>query len=79
MLLTKERHQEHKMKQGVQSKLNRAIAQGKMKRLPCAICSNPKSEGHHIDYTKPYEVIFLCRLHHKGLHAQINRRRKDNG
>lgn len=33
-------------------------------RLPCSKCGNPKSEAHHPDYSKPLEVIWLCRAHH---------------
>lgn len=39
-------------------------------RLPCEICKDVKADGHHPDYTKPLEVIWLCRLHHKEQHAK---------
>jgi len=37
---------------------------------PCAApgCTS-KAERHHPDYSKPLEVIWLCRRHHKRLHA----------
>lgn len=41
---------------------------GKIKRRPCIICGNKKTDGHHEDYTKPKEVIWLCRLHHNQYH-----------
>lgn len=40
-----------------------AVDSGKLKREPC-FCGNPKSEGHHSDYSKPLEVTWLCRKHH---------------
>lgn len=48
-----------------------AIKYGKIKRMPCEVCGNVKSEGHHSDYTKPYEVKWLCRKHHKELHDSL--------
>jgi hypothetical protein len=49
-------------------KVNNAVRDGRLKKLPCIICNNPKSEGHHHDYSKPLEVIWLCRIHHARLH-----------
>lgn len=55
--------------------IQRAITSGKVKRLPCEVCGDAKSEGHHDDYAKPLEVKWLCRKHH----AEIHRRRDENG
>jgi len=41
-----------------------AIKNGLIKRTPCVICGDIKSEAHHEDYSKPLEVVFLCRKHH---------------
>jgi hypothetical protein len=46
----------------------RAIRRGELKREPCVKCGKPKTEGHHEDYAKPLEVIWLCRLHHSWVH-----------
>lgn len=43
-----------------------------MKRLPCEVCGNVKSEAHHDDYSKPYDVRFLCREHHILYHQQTD-------
>lgn len=45
-----------------------AIKVGKIKRIPCEFCGNPKSEAHHEDYTKPLDVWFLCKKHHTARH-----------
>jgi hypothetical protein len=35
---------------------------------PCEICGEEKVEAHHHDYSKPNEVNWLCRKHHKKHH-----------
>ena len=45
-----------------------AIRFGKMKRMPCIICGNPKTHAHHEDYSKPLDVVFLCLSHHRRRH-----------
>ena len=42
-----------------------------LKQQPCITCGLP-GERHHSDYTKPLEVIFLCRKHHSELHNKLN-------
>lgn len=52
-------------------KVYRAIRAGKLKRLPCEVCGDPKSEAHHHrGYEYPLEVQFLCRLHHNEIENQ---------
>jgi len=38
---------------------------GIVKKKPCVICGDTNSQAHHQDYSKPYDVIWLCALHHK--------------
>lgn len=33
-------------------------------RQPCIVCGEIKSEAHHSDYNKPFEITWLCRKHH---------------
>lgn len=38
----------------------------------CSSCgSKLHVEAHHADYSKPYDVIWLCRSCHKKLHAEV--------
>lgn len=46
----------------------KAIKDGIIKRKPCIICATVKSEGHHYDYTKPLNVIWVCKRHHADIH-----------
>jgi hypothetical protein len=50
------------------SDMNNALNSGVLIKAPCVVCGSFKSEGHHEDYTKPLDVIWLCRLHHIKLH-----------
>lgn len=43
------------------------LYRGKIDRLLCEVCGED-AEMHHPDYSKPLEVIWLCRAHHKELH-----------
>ncbi|MHA2248546.1 MAG: hypothetical protein ACXADY_26610 [Candidatus Hodarchaeales archaeon] len=56
--------------------LKRAIDKAEIERGSCVICSEPNAEGHHEDYSKPLEVIWLCKSHHTELHFRRNRRLK---
>ena len=47
-----------------------ALNLGVIERQPCEVCRAAKSEAHHPDYNRPYDVMWLCRKHHKALHAK---------
>jgi hypothetical protein len=39
---------------------------------PCSICGEQKTiHAHHDDYTKPLDVIWLCRKHHQERHKCV--------
>lgn len=44
------------------------IRNNKLKKLPCVICNKSNAHAHHIDYSTPLEIIWLCPLHHKKIH-----------
>ena len=52
---------------------NRAVQVGKLKPLPCTICGEEKSYGHHEDYNKPLEVVWLCHRCHTNVHCEVSR------
>ena len=54
------------------SALNHAVRDKNIKRLPCEVCGNKKSEGHHHDYSKPLHVKWLCDTHHHEEHKRTN-------
>lgn len=47
-----------------------AIRSGQLVRGLCEICGKKKADAHHEDYTKPLDVIWLCKKHHSELHKQ---------
>jgi hypothetical protein len=47
-----------------------ALRSGRIVPLPCWACG-AKAEAHHPDYSSPLDVIWLCPLHHKQLHAMV--------
>lgn len=52
------------------SAVARAVRKCELIRLPCERCGKTKSEAHHPDYTKPLEVIWLCRQCHAKEHRK---------
>ncbi len=56
-------------KDNVRRKLLYHVQNGNIKRGKCEICAETKDiEGHHFDYSKPLDVIWLCTVHHKAVH-----------
>jgi hypothetical protein len=49
--------------------VSKAVREGLIKRQPCIICGNPKTVGHHEDYNKQLDIIWLCSKHHSRLHS----------
>lgn len=49
--------------------VNNAIRNCKLLRQPCSVCGTNKNiHGHHPNYNKPLDIIWLCRTHHMGVH-----------
>lgn len=47
----------------------------------CEICNenDHQVEGHHSDYSKPLDVIWVCRPCHMRLHRDLNNKLKEGG
>lgn len=58
------RRQKNSGKNKARAKISNAIRDGKLKKGVCFICGKNKTEAHHKDYRKPYDVVWLCRKHH---------------
>jgi hypothetical protein len=55
----------------------KGLTRGRFKREPCVICKDMNSEMHHYNYRKPYEITWLCQLHHRQLHALEQKLKRD--
>ena len=52
-------------------RFKKAVKKGWIVRKPCEICGDVKSQGHHEDYSQPYEVRWLCDTHHKEVEGKL--------
>lgn len=43
------------------------IKHGKIEKKKCW-CGKP-SQNHHVDYDDPHKIVFLCKKHHRAVHA----------
>jgi hypothetical protein len=57
------------------SKVKQAVKAGTLKRGKCW-CGSLRTEAHHSDYSKPLDVEWLCRKHHRAVHAAQRRAAK---
>jgi len=51
-------------------RLREAVKNGSVIKYPCVVCGEKKSNGHHEDYSKPLEVVWLCLKHHMERHRK---------
>ena len=47
------------------------LRQRRIKKQPCAVCGAARVDSHHEDYSKPLEIIWLCRAHHQQRHVEL--------
>lgn len=47
-----------------------AVASGRLKKRPCKVCGDARSQAHHPDYSKPLKVVWFCQKHHKAEHKK---------
>lgn len=65
-----------KLKKTVRAITRRAITGGLILPKPCERCGNEDVQAHHEDYTKPLEIVWLCKLCHGQRHREINEERR---
>ena len=57
-------------KRKASASVNHAVRAGRLAKLPCAACGTDKNvEAHHEDYSRPLDVVWLCRTHHRQHHS----------
>ena len=64
-------HKRNPQKRRASDLLCHAVADGRIERGSCEACgSNVNVHGHHDDYSKPFEVRWLCPLCHVRHHKE---------
>ncbi len=68
--MRKKYRKEHPLRSAVSSILQRAVKAKKIiKPKRCSMCNRKtKIVGHHEDYYKPLDVVWVCQVCHKNLH-----------
>ena len=51
----------------------KALKAGKIQRGPCEVCGVSPAECHHIDYSDPDRIMWLCKKHHAQTHSQFGK------
>ena len=65
---------EQRMKANTRAYANVYEGRGLLEKKPCA-CGFEEVEKHYEDYSKPLEVVYMCRRCHLAHHAQKNPRK----
>lgn len=60
----------HTDRSAARNAVSNAIRDGKLVRDVCSVCGSDHTEAHHPDYSKPLEVVWLCRKHHLEAHGK---------
>ena len=66
-------------KQKARSMVTVALSRGELKRGSCILCNKKKAESHHINYKKPFNLVWLCRKHHLYIHKLLRAIKKEMG
>lgn len=59
-----------RIKIDARAKLNFQVKRGLITKQPCEICDSTNVQAHHEDYTRPYDVHWLCVSCHSTFHRQ---------
>lgn len=64
-LIHKKRYPEHVRAREL---ARQAIKTGTLTKQRCEVCGSENTVAHHDDYSKPLEVRWFCRKHHREIH-----------
>jgi hypothetical protein len=56
----------------IYQQVKRALTSGVIKKSPCEICGEKRTQGHHEDYSKPLKLNWLCIRHHNDRHNYLD-------
>lgn len=61
--------QRYPEKINARAKVHYAIKNGIIIKKACEVCGDQNSEAHHEDYSKPLDITWLCKTHHRQRHC----------
>jgi len=61
---------EHPKARWAHLELASALRRGIVTKQPCEVCGAAQVDGHHDNYDMPAVVRWLCRRHHRAVHAK---------
>lgn len=67
---------EQKQKADARAYLNVYVARGAVKKQPCELCGSRRTWAIHLDWSRPLEVMWLCRACRGKF--RVEQRRKSN-
>ena len=70
----KDWEKKHPDRRAAHREVFKAKRNGTLVAQPCKECGDTNVQAHHEDYSKPLEVIWLCRIHH----YEYDKRLKEN-
>lgn len=53
----------------IRKRVKHALLTGRLTKGPCNDCGSTATEAHHEDYSKPLDVVWLCRDCHHSKHG----------
>ena len=56
-----------------------AVRTGQIRKRPCEHCGAKKVHGHHPDYSRPLDVVWLCPPCHRKEHEAMKIRQLEEG
>ena len=65
----KEWWEKHRDRLRVKERVKYAVRVGKLVKGPCEVCGEALVEAHHPNYDRPLDVVWLCKKHHREIHA----------
>lgn len=65
-------YEKHPERKQIHQQVNNAVRDGRLVKTPCSVCgSEYRIHGHHDDYSKPLDVLWLCPQHHQDRHRKL--------
>jgi hypothetical protein len=68
---TKQYRELNPKKKRAHALVRQGLQNGTIEKCGCEVCGSEEVQGHHCDYDKPTEVMWLCAEHHMIWHSEF--------